>query len=71
MKWRILVSAPYLQPCIEHYRSVFAANDAEIVLPVVNERLTETELLGLVGDVDGVVAGDDHFSRRVLEKAAP
>ncbi len=71
MKWRILVSAPYLLSCIDQYRSVFAAHDAEIVLPVVNERLTEAELLGLVGDIDGVVAGDDGFTRRVLEKATP
>jgi D-3-phosphoglycerate dehydrogenase len=71
MKWRILVSAPYLLSCIDQYRSVFAAHDAEIVLAVVNERLTEAELLGLVGDIDGVVAGDDSFTRRVLEKATP
>lgn len=71
MKWRILVSAPYLQPCIDEYRSVFADHDAEIVLPVVNERLSETELLDLVGEIDGVVAGDDRFTRRVLEKAMP
>ncbi len=71
MKWRILVSAPYLLSCIDQYRSVFAAHDAEIVLPIVNERLTEAELLELVGDIDGVVAGDDGFSRKVLEKATP
>ena len=71
MKWRILVSAPYLLSCIDRYRSVFAAHDSEIVLPIVNERLTEAELLGLVGDIDGVVAGDDSFTRRVLEKATP
>lgn len=71
MRWRILVSAPYLQPCIDRYRPVFAAHDAEIVLPVVNERLSEAELLDLVGGIDGVVAGDDRFTRRVLEKAVP
>lgn len=71
MKWKILVSAPYLQPCIEQYRAVFNEHDAEIILPEVHERLSEDELLQLVGDVDGVVAGDDRFTRRVLEKAVP
>jgi D-3-phosphoglycerate dehydrogenase len=71
MKWRILVSAPYLQPFIDHFRPVFEAHDAEIILPDVHERLSEVELLGLVGEIDGVVAGDDRFTRRVLECATP
>lgn len=71
MKWRILVSAAYLQPHIDQFRSIFEAHDAEILLPEVHERLSEDELLGLVGDIDGVVAGDDRFSRRVIEKAVP
>ncbi len=71
MKWRILVSAPYLQPHIDQFRSVFQGHDAEIILPEVHERLSEEELLDLVGKIDGVVAGDDRFSRRVIEKAAP
>jgi D-3-phosphoglycerate dehydrogenase len=71
MKWRIIVSAPYLQPHIERYRAVFDAHGAEIILPVVNERLSEEELFSLVGEIDGVVAGDDRFTRHVLEKAVP
>ena len=71
MKWRILISAPYLQPVIDEYRQVFDAHQAEIVLPEVYERLTELQLLDLIGDIDGVVAGDDQFTRKVLEKAAP
>ncbi len=71
MKWRILVTAPYLQPHIDQFRKVFEARDAEIVLPIVHERLSEEELLDLVGEIDGVVAGDDRFSRRVIEKAVP
>jgi D-3-phosphoglycerate dehydrogenase len=71
VKWRILVSAPYLQPVIDEYRQLFEAHQAEIVLPQVNERLSEQELLDLVGEIDGVVAGDDQFSRKVLERAVP
>lgn len=71
MAWKILVTAPYMQPVIDEYRPVFAAHQAEIIMPDVAERLSEQELLDLVGEVDGVVAGDDQFSRRVLERAAP
>jgi D-3-phosphoglycerate dehydrogenase len=71
MKWRILVSAPYMQPVIERFRHIFEKYDAEIILPEVTERLSEDQLLGLVGDIDGVVAGDDHFTAKVLETAGP
>jgi D-3-phosphoglycerate dehydrogenase len=71
MKWKILVSAPYMQPVIDEYREIFTSRGAKIVLPNVNERLSEEELLQLVGDIDGVIAGDDRFSERVLEKAVP
>lgn len=71
MRWKILVSAPYMQPVIERFRDVFEKYDAEIILPQVNERLSEDELLGIMGGIDGVVAGDDHFTAKVLEKAWP
>jgi len=71
LKWKILVSAPYMQLVLDDYRQSIEARGAEIVAPVVNERLTEEELLGLVGDIDGVIAGDDRFSERVLELAVP
>lgn len=71
MKWKILVSAPYMQPVIERFRPIFEKHDAEVVLPTVHERLSEDELLGLMGDIHGVVAGDDRFTAKVLEKASP
>ena len=70
MKWRVLVSAPSLQqPVLQEFRQVFAEMDVELVVPPVDERLTEEELLPLVGDVDGVIAGDDQFTERVLRGA--
>lgn len=71
MKWKILISAPYMQPVIDDYRAQFESHDAEIILPAVSERLNEDELLELVGDIDGVIAGDDCFSEKVLVKASP
>jgi D-3-phosphoglycerate dehydrogenase / 2-oxoglutarate reductase len=71
MVWKVLVSAPYFQPIVGQYRSVFEENDIEIILPLVNERMSEEDLLDLdhIEDIDGVIGGDDRFTARVLEKA--
>jgi D-3-phosphoglycerate dehydrogenase len=69
MKWKVLVSAPYMQPVIERFRDTFKQNDIEVVLPEVNERMEEDELLKYIGDVDGAICGDDRFTDRVLESA--
>jgi D-3-phosphoglycerate dehydrogenase / 2-oxoglutarate reductase len=69
-RWRVLLSAPYMQPVVEEFRPVFAENGVELIVPPVNERLEESDLLGLVADVDGVICGDDRFTEAVL-RAAP
>jgi D-3-phosphoglycerate dehydrogenase len=71
MPWKILVSAPYIQPVISDFRRILEAADPEIqvVVPEVRERLSEDELLGLIGDIDGVICGDDAFTERVLQAA--
>jgi len=33
--------------------------------------LKERELLNLVSDIDGIICGDDHITRKVMEKALP
>lgn len=69
MRWKVLVSAPYMQPAIDHFRPLFEQHDIEIVVPPVTERLSEEELLKWISDIDGVVAGDDPFTERVLQSA--
>ena len=69
MGWKVLVTAPYMQPVIDRFRPLFDKNGIELVIPPVKERFAEAELLGFVGDVDGVICGDDHFTARVLEAA--
>jgi hypothetical protein len=32
MGWKILVTAPYMQPVIDRFRSVFEENDLELVV---------------------------------------
>ncbi len=70
MTYRVLVSAPYMLTVIEEYRQRLVQADVEIIIAPVKERLSEAELLPLVGDIEGVICGDDEYTERVL-KAAP
>lgn len=70
MKFKVLITAPYMQRELDDYLEVFKKNNLEIVVPPVRERLSEAELLDIMGDIDGVIAGDDQFTEKVLESAS-
>ena len=70
MTRKVLISAPYLIPAIERFQPLFKEHDIEIIVPQVNERLAEEELLEYIGDIDGAICGDDRFTAKVL-RAAP
>jgi D-3-phosphoglycerate dehydrogenase len=70
MAWKVLVTAPYMQPVIERFQPIFLQHDVEIILPPVEERFEEEDLLQWISEVDGVICGDDRFTERVL-RAAP
>ena len=69
MNFKVLVSAPYLQPHLHRFTPALERREIEPVVPDVKERLEEKELLQLMSDIDGVVCGDDRFTRRVLQSA--
>lgn len=69
MRWKVLISAPYMQPVIDRFRPIWAEYGIEVVAPPVNERLDEEALLKWIGDIDGVICGDDRFTERVLQAA--
>jgi D-3-phosphoglycerate dehydrogenase len=69
MTWRVLVSAPYFLPVLEEFRPRLEAEGVSILTIPVRERLTEEELLPIVGVIDGAICGDDQFTERVLQKA--
>ncbi|MFH1780850.1 MAG: phosphoglycerate dehydrogenase [Candidatus Nealsonbacteria bacterium] len=68
-KWKILITAPYLQMVIEDYRHIFNEHQIEIVVPTVKEKMLEDELLKYIGDVDGILCGDDKITENVLAHA--
>ena len=67
--WRVLVSAPYFIPVIEEYRQRLEKKDIELIPAEVNERLSEAELIEVIGDIDGIICGDDCITKRVLDAA--
>jgi D-3-phosphoglycerate dehydrogenase len=69
MRWKVLVTAPYMQPEIDRFRSVFDADNIELLVPPVKERCEEKELLQWIDDIDGAICGDDRFTETVLRSA--
>ncbi len=69
MKWKVLISAPYAMSLIETYKERLAHEGCDVIMASVNERLEEHELLPLVGDIDGIICGDDRITARVIENA--
>lgn len=68
MAWKVMVSAPYFLPVLEEYQQRLG-DEVELIPAVVNERLSEAELLPLVGQVDGIICGDDRITEKVLDAA--
>ncbi len=66
---RALIACRQMQDCFAHFRPRFDELEIECVLPVVLQQMTEEELLPIIGDFDGMIAGDDHLTGRVLSQA--
>lgn len=67
--YRVLVTAPYFIPVVDDYREIFHRHGAEIIVHPVEERMSEPDLMAAIGDIDGVICGDDPFTERVLRQA--
>ncbi len=69
MRLKVLVTAPYFQTVVDRFRPEFTKHGIELVVPEVNERMEEEELLKWIGDIDGVICGDNQFTEQVLVSA--
>lgn len=67
----ILLSAPYMVPHFARFKPVFEHYHLDVIVPDVHERLEEEDLLALAGQFDGVLCGDDRFTRKVITNCAP
>ena len=71
MTYTILLTAPYMLSFLERFKPVFEKYNLEVIVPDVQERMEEDDLLKYAGQFDGAVCGDDRYSARVLETCAP
>lgn len=67
----ILLSAPYMLPYIDRFKPVFDHYGVDLLLPKVEERLEEEEILKYAGQFDGAVCGDDRYTARAVKACLP
>ena len=67
----ILLTAPYMIPLLERFRPVFDKYRLDLIVPEVQERVEEQDLLKYAGQFDGAICGDDRYTARVLEACSP
>lgn len=68
---KVLVSNIMMLNDRERFASLLKEMGYEPTFPSVDQFLNEEELLSMVGDFEGWLAGDDQITRRVLEQALP
>lgn len=67
---KILISCKHLQHTIDNYKKIFEQNNILIDIPLIKQALSEKELLEIISKYDGVIAGDDEFTNKVLHKGS-
>ena len=68
---KVLFTAPYMIPVIDRFKPVFDKQGIELIVPSVQERMEEADLLKYAGDFDGAICGDDRYTARVIEACVP
>jgi D-3-phosphoglycerate dehydrogenase len=66
---RVLITCRQMQNCIDEFRPRLDERELELVLPEVVQQPSEDDLIEIIGGFDGMIAGDDPLSARVLEHA--
>lgn len=66
---RALITCRQMQNCFEEFRDQFEERGIDVVLPPVVQQISEAALADLIADFDGMIAGDDPLTARVLEHA--
>jgi len=67
----ILFTAPYMIPFVDRFKPVFDQYGIDLIVPDVQERMEEADLLKYAGQFDGAICGDDRYTARVLEACSP
>ncbi len=68
---KVLFTAPYMIPFVDRFRPVFDHYGIELIVPEVEERMQEDDLLEYAGQFDGAICGDDRYTRSAIEACSP
>jgi D-3-phosphoglycerate dehydrogenase / 2-oxoglutarate reductase len=66
---RVLITCRQMQNCIDEFRPRLDERGIELVMPEVVQQPSEDDLIEIIGGFDGMIAGDDPLSARVLDHA--
>ena len=58
----VLFTAPYMIPFVDRFKPVFDKYNLELIVPDVQERMEEADLLKYAGQFDGAICRDDRYS---------
>jgi D-3-phosphoglycerate dehydrogenase / 2-oxoglutarate reductase len=67
----VLMTAPYMIPFLDRFRPILAEYGIDLIVPDVQERMEEKDLLKYAGQFDGTICGDDRYTARVIEACLP
>ncbi len=67
-QYRVLASCPSVWDGLGDFQDTFIRHGIVVDIPeIAGQQLNEDELLAIIDRYDGVLAGDDHLTRRVIE----
>jgi D-3-phosphoglycerate dehydrogenase len=67
----VLLTAPYMIPFVDRFKPAFDKYNIDLIVPQVQERMEEADLLKYAGQFDGAICGDDRYTERVIAACAP
>lgn len=65
------MTAPYMIPFLDRFKPVIEKYGIDLIVPDVQERMEEDDLLKYAGQFDGTICGDDRYTPRVIEACVP
>ena len=70
-KYTVLITAPYMIPVVDRFIPILDKYGIVPIIPDVQERMEEADLLKYAGEFDGAICGDDRYTERVIEACSP
>ena len=67
----VLMTAPYMIPFLDRFRPVLTDYGIDLIVPDVQERMEEEDILKYAGQFDGTICGDDRYTARAIEACIP